>query len=482
MVSSDTVHTIRSTLMQTGDSITTTTEVDNEPPVPHLDIKIPESVKLWFSRVYQRIHSAKDTPDGEMIAAVDDRNIGTDLLPLLFPDVSDLPRLINSPGKLIFDVTADEIALSRLPWESCVQADWQALGIKENPISKIALIRSPVPPTDKWTIKETEQLRILVAGANPIGSPTPNFVKELDAINAGLSKVSDRCNVKEINSVSIPTLQSAIAKYRPHIVHFVSHGGRGVLELEDAEGKPIPVSGSDIASALSQGIDDISVFVSTACLAMQADPDRKITSLGRPLITQIPYIIGMQLQISDAQVVRFSREFYQSLANSNGIIEAYLHARNMLFRYRPQSPEWIGPVLYKSYYKDPSVFSSYEINSLVKTYADTLYPLVIALRNDSKYVDGWNSVINIVNQVELSVIDGYRSRKYFLNPNQIKEWNKIDKLIPPIRELLIAIEDFTAVDNPELRIKEKFGKAASGLLKILSDFYYALVAFHETFR
>ncbi len=218
----ETSHTVRCSLIGRGSSVNVTTEIDNEPPLRSPPkIRLPESVRSWRAMAYSRIQEARDTNEREI--ALDDieepnvspydSEVGADLLRLLFPGTENqfiLRSLLRQTGLVYFDIKARDPETSSLPWEACIHADWEKLNIPR-PNSTLVVVRSPVPYINKWTIKETQKLKILVAGASPVGSPTPNFVHEYKALYSGLfeglgSTIEDRCKIEKADSITLPEI------------------------------------------------------------------------------------------------------------------------------------------------------------------------------------------------------------------------------------------------------------------------------------
>jgi hypothetical protein len=474
------MRTIDTTLFRTGNSVAVSTEFDDESPISlRLDVPFPNTVTDWLKKVNSRMY---DPPDllGEDPgkAAKADRAIGTDLAQVLFQGLdfrAHLSPIMRSTRNLVINVKTSDLELSSLPWESCLHADWRRLGIVDEPNCKMAIVRTPTPFTDKWTITKTEKPRILVIGASPINNPGTNFSHEIAAIKEGLSKVSSKVDLTPVESTKIQILKGVIEQYKPHIVHLVAHGNKGTVDLEDAEGKSVSLTGAQVAQTFSEGINSISLFVSTACLAMQDDFEKHRASLGRTLVHQIPYILGMQVKISNEQAVRFSREFYFGLASSNNIFEAYIHARDQLFDKKPHSPEWIGPVLYKSGYQDPPIFSRLQIEALTLKFANEFRQRLVFMRQDRKDRRKWKEVGDLFDNLEEDLIDPVLFGEEKLDGKTKENWLEIRKKIKPIRELFITVDEL-------LESKSASGNAIASLFDELSMLNELLMDFHDSLK
>lgn len=295
-----------------------------------------------------------------------DKQVATNLLNvILLADKSNriktaFENVCQNEKITLIEIKTDDSAISNLPWESCVKADWSKLDLPV-PTCNLAVVRTPKPPSDEWNLSLDERVRILVAGlvddANTTNTP-PSFHSEYDAIEESLQELSPELfNLKKFTGgFTISDLGRAIEEYQPHILHLIAHGAAGQAEMRNSSGGAISVSSALLSSTLQRAKNSLVMFISTACLLMKDSDFRDTLGIGNVLINHIPIVVGMQLEISHLMSRRFTGEFYQSLANSNNILDAFIEAREAIWDERRDSPEWISPVVYSKTSGDKYIF------------------------------------------------------------------------------------------------------------------------------
>jgi hypothetical protein len=197
-------------------------------------------------------------------------------------------------------------------------------------------------------------LRILVMAASPSGVAALNLTQEQVRLAAALAPlvVQGRAEVVWLAGQSWRDLQEAMQRGPWHIFHYIGHGaydealGEGVLVVAGDEGEPRLLSGSELAR-LFDGQSALRLAVLNACEGARGAEQRVFSSLGAALVRRgLPAVIAMQYALSDGAAVEFSRTFYTALAAGLPVDAATSEARKALSLNRPQSLEWLTPVLF----------------------------------------------------------------------------------------------------------------------------------------
>lgn len=360
-----------------------------------------------------------------------DEAFGTYLLKLLLSK-SEWQNILGSFFKqsndeVILDVTTGDRDLLTYPWEACAHANWNELGLSP-PANEIAVVRTPGPYKEKWPVYEP--VRILVAGVSSFGLPAPNFNKEYRVIVESLTQAGKQqgfeFDINQIIETSHQQLQMRVSAFQPHVVHLITHGEYGQHYLESPNGQPILVPTSSLVDALKAGINSLCLFVSTACMAMQENPEENTWGLGRRLASIVPVTIGMQIAISEEAALAFTQEFYASLGASYPVLKAYVHARERIRQQRPGSPEWIAPVLYRGTSKNTFLFSPIRISVILSNYVDMLDKKIQGLRIDNYNGELWRGVETIINDIDTNLIDGIQKKKIRLPDEQLPFLKKVE--------------------------------------------------------
>ncbi len=157
---------------------------------------------------------------------------------------------------------------------------------------------------------------ILFLAANPKGTPKLRLEEEVREIDAGLqrSKRREQFVLQQRWAVRARDVQRALLDFKPQIVHFSGHGGgEEGLVLENETGDARFVS-ADALAELFQLFSNIECIILNACYSeFQAEI----------IARYVPYVIGMQSNISDVGATEFAIGFYDALGAGESIEFAY---------------------------------------------------------------------------------------------------------------------------------------------------------------
>jgi CHAT domain-containing protein len=130
----------------------------------------------------------------------------------------------------------------------------------------------------------------------------------------------------------------------------IGHGGldvasqQGVLVLEDKEGNPIKASAERLGVVLHEE-PTLRLAVLNSCEGGRAGASDIFSGVAQTLIQQdVPAVVAMQFEMSDAAAVTFARDFYRALAFGDPVDAAVSQARQAI--YAENELEWGTPVLY----------------------------------------------------------------------------------------------------------------------------------------
>ncbi|MCB0231437.1 MAG: CHAT domain-containing protein, partial [Anaerolineae bacterium] len=148
---------------------------------------------------------------------------------------------------------------------------------------------------------------------------------------------------------TIQDLQTALQGGPWHVFHFVGHAaadggsGEGVLLLADEQGKPDPLSATQLGRLLADQ-RSLRLAVLNACQGAKGNEQSLFSSLAAGLVRRgLPAVLAMQYDISDRAAVEFTGSFYSALAANLPIDAATSEGRKAIAAL--ESAEWGTPLL-----------------------------------------------------------------------------------------------------------------------------------------
>ena len=244
--------------------------------------------------------------------------------------------------------------LSRIPWEALYLAKvdlWLGIDAQTNIVRRLQPdIDVPLP----FAVRPP--IRMLVVVANPdselkVGAEIGNIQRRLGS----LPRENASYDIETLERATRADLRGRIAKWKPHIIHFIGHGG-----FDDEKGLIYLHSGRDPAArdAIdSETLRDLVrndppwLVVLNTCLsgaAAMADP---FGGAAQSLIrANVPFVVAMQAPISDEAAIQFSQDFYVALASDDTVAAAVTRGRNGIRTLEDEGlrAELITPVLYSN--------------------------------------------------------------------------------------------------------------------------------------
>lgn len=235
-------------------------------------------------------------------------------------DLTNVPELITYPWEFMWN--ADD---GFLAWNSYY------------PIIRYLPGNRPTRPLS-LSIKGNEPLRMLVFVANPQRGFPLDIERERDHLQNALKETVDKglLTIRWLDHASIERLEYEIINSRPHIIHYIGHGGvdedqGGYISLEGTSAPHEHLFGDQLAVML-RDCRSTQLVVLNTCRGAQIANGDPFSSIAMQLAkAQVPATIAMQYEISDSSAVLFSQFFYKYLAMGWSIYEALGRTRKTLF-------------------------------------------------------------------------------------------------------------------------------------------------------
>jgi predicted ATPase len=266
------------------------------------------------------------------------------------------------------DTPADLFRLTALPWEmALVEMLAQKTGegyLALHPLLHLSREAGKKATRDMPEPAErgTDSLRVLLAGANPATPTHPRLLhleRELNAIHRALTR-SPECRsslkVELLADASPATLQRALTRFLPDIVHLIAHGERRpsgpVFILQgEREGSSADLYASEFARML-RATNRSPLVVLSCCgtgetAAHLAGALLEGTQAGRP----VRDAIVMQFPLRDAIAPSWVRVFYSSLADGDTPAQSLWQARQVI---RAAGMDWAAATHWTQTQSKPS--------------------------------------------------------------------------------------------------------------------------------
>jgi hypothetical protein len=244
---------------------------------------------------------------------------------------------------------SDAPGLMDVPWEYLYDApDFLATSAFTPVVRYLDLPRGYRP------LKVDLPLRILGMVSSPSDHELLQVEKERADLEAALGGLMTQGTVA-IDWLERPTLSALLRRLQSesfHVLHFVGHGSydshaeQGLLMLEDENGKGQLVSGDKLAAVL-RDFTSLRLVVLNACEGARTSRADPFAGVAASLVQrEIPAVIAMQFEITDASAIVFAEAFYRALASRAPVDAALAAARLAMFAERSDDVEWGTPVLF----------------------------------------------------------------------------------------------------------------------------------------
>jgi len=186
----------------------------------------------------------------------------------------------------------------------------------------------------------SDKLKLLFLSANPAGSGGRLRTDvEIRDVHQQIAASLDRKHFEITSYFAVRTtdLTRTLLDNPPHILHFSGHCGEDDgIYLEDALGRPAPVSGEALAGLFAVFKGTLKIVFLNAC---------ESRATGDAFRHLVEYTIVMKRRVSDRAAIVFATAFYQALARRQPVPSAFQLAVNQLLIER--LPEVDTPELLK---------------------------------------------------------------------------------------------------------------------------------------
>ncbi|MET8676736.1 CHAT domain-containing protein [Streptomyces sp. NPDC004647] len=317
-----------------------------DPRVRALLRRIAEAVML-SATTFRRI----PTPEEEPV-----RELGERLYASLFSGRAEALLLASRDQaareqrelRIVLEVQSPELA--RLPWEYMYDPAANEYLAFDHPLIRELQLMVPQRP-----LSVAAPLRILGVVCRPPDLARLDVEVEQRQLREALDGLLRR-GLVELSWVPGQTwrdLQRALVGEKPHVLHFIGHGGfdprsgEGTLAFTgEATGTSRPMSASSFALLLQEHTS-LRLVVLNACGTGRADPRDLFSSVAAALLRKgVPAVVAMQFAISDEAAWQFSRTFYERIAEGSPVHHSVTAARRNMRIAQEESLEWGIPMVY----------------------------------------------------------------------------------------------------------------------------------------
>jgi hypothetical protein len=245
--------------------------------------------------------------------------------------LSGSPALVSVPWEYLFD-DPDFLSLSALT----------------------PVVRSLDLPRPSRALPVEPPLRILGVVSSPAEYASLDVDRERENLERALAEARAMGAV-ELHWLGRPTLSALLRALRAetfHALHYIGHGtvdasaDHGVLLFEDDSGWARPVSGDQLGMIL-RDFSSLRLAVLNACDGTRTTCGDPFSSIAGSLVhREIPAVVAMQFEISDAAAIAFGGAFYEALAAGCPVDSGLAAARLSMFAECSHDIEWGTPVLF----------------------------------------------------------------------------------------------------------------------------------------
>jgi hypothetical protein len=197
-------------------------------------------------------------------------------------------------------------------------------------------------------------MRILAVVSSPLDYERLDVERERTKLEGALSGLI-AAGAVVVDWLEQPSLSSLLRKLQSdtfHVLHYVGHGGydvdaqQGVLLFEDANGNGRPTSGDELGTILHD-FTSLRLAVLNACEGARTSRTDPFAGVAESLVQRdVPAVIAMQFEITDAAAVVFAEGFYRAIASGAPVDASLAAARLAIFAESSGEIEWGTPVLF----------------------------------------------------------------------------------------------------------------------------------------
>jgi hypothetical protein len=304
--------------------IAVSAQLDNKPLVPEQTVTPGPNFVFSYADFLRarpalaRQHSPSDQAAQELELA----KLGDAVGRVVFPGDIDnqlsaiLKNATHQELELVFESASAR--LLSIPFESARLTNGSVPALT----SGVFVWRTLPPPAHLTTVQSPPvpgPLKILVAIGAPDENKTQNSVldieRELHTILNSVEKARNLGNayVRILETGSPSQIGLALRELSYHVLHLSGHGNKGVLELEDEDGNPVPTTAAQIAESIRDSTHPPPLVVLASCHGGLGD--NETSSLAQGLLAGgVPAVLAMQTSVSDVYCTALTGKFYEKLS------------------------------------------------------------------------------------------------------------------------------------------------------------------------
>lgn len=240
--------------------------------------------------------------------------------------------------------------LARLPWEYLYDKDNDRFLVLSY---KTSIVRYLDIPQRVTPLAVKPPLRILVMASSPLDGTPLSIEREWKNLQKAFSKMpSGLVEVERLKKPTLGALRERLSQGDEfHVFHYIGHSNfdqqsnQSVLVMEDEKRQSSLVNGERLGVVLHNH-NSLRLATLNSCKGAVANSHNVFTGVAQNLIRhELPAVIAMQFEITDACAVILAKAFYESLALGNPLDTAVAEARLAIFT-EDNNVEWGTPVLY----------------------------------------------------------------------------------------------------------------------------------------
>jgi tetratricopeptide (TPR) repeat protein len=210
---------------------------------------------------------------------------------------------------------ADDPELLGLPFEALRLADDRLLAA----LPPVVTVRRPAGITAQEWVPLAGPLKVLAAVGAPDEGNTSSSVLDyeqefqniLDAVEDAQRRENVQVRILEVCHPDV--IAEAIERDAYHVLHLSCHGQPGILELEDEDGRAVPVTAAQLVDALRRTGKPLPLVFLSACHG--GVEKAQTASFAESLLRAgVPSVLAMQAAVTDHYATQLARSFYEHLA------------------------------------------------------------------------------------------------------------------------------------------------------------------------
>ena len=254
-------------------------------------------------------------------------------------------------GKLRLRLWIDPPEISALPWEYLFDPfdDTFVSVSHRHVLTRYIGVSKPV-----GSLTVEKPLRILLSASSPKDMLPLDVGREIGQVSKELAELEKQGHIKldKLEHTSRGGIRQKLrSREPPHVFHFIGHGafahGTGCVFLEHEETQyRDEVGDRGFAGFFNPGHTRLVVL--NACKSGKVDSMHSMVGMAPHLMRKgLLAVVAMRYELADVIAIKFSKEFYGSLAAGYPVDAAISEARRTIYQdCGPDRRDWGTPVLF----------------------------------------------------------------------------------------------------------------------------------------